>query len=302
MTHESEPIAEGGERLGHGVGARERAGRAGRLVAAPLQFGRDWLVRFVALQGFDRAVALAGQAFTALVPLLIVYSAIVSQRTGRDFADELVRVFGLKGAAASDLRRAFAPPTEVTSQVSALGAFLLITAALSFTRALQRLYQFAWDQPSLGLRAGKWGLIWLAAAVLLVTLRPIVLHSVHGALVVVLSLVFAATFWLVTPAVLLARRVAWRRLLPTALLTGFGMTALSICSAIWMPRSVAKSAQQFGVMGVAFAILGWLVAAGFVLVAGAACGAVIDKRLSSRKRRRAAALTRRGDAASPARG
>jgi membrane protein len=287
MTQESEPIADRDEPIGHGVAARVRAGVAGRLVAAPLQFGRDWILRFIELQGFDRAVALAGQAFTALVPLLIVYSAVVSQRTGRDFADELIHVFGLKGSAASDLKRAFAPPTEVTSQVSALGAFLLVTAALSFTRALQRLYQLAWNQPSLGLRAAKWGLIWLAAAVLLVTLRPIVLHEVHGALLAVLSLVFAAAFWLVTPAVLLGRRVRWHRLLPTALLTGFGMTALSICSAIWMPRSVAKSAQQFGVMGVAFALLSWLVGAGFVLVAGAACGAVIDERLRSRKRRRA---------------
>jgi membrane protein len=287
VTRESEPIVEGGERLGHGVAARQRAGRAGRLVTAPLQFGRDWLVRFIGLQGFDRAVALAGQAFTALIPLLIVYSAVVSQRTGRDFADELVHVFGLKGAAATDLRRAFAPPTEVTSQVSALGVFLLVTAALSFTRALQRLYQFAWDQPSLGWRAAKWGLIWLAAAAVLVTLRPIVLHAVHGALLVVLSLVFAAVFWLVTPVVLLAQRVSWHRLLPTALLTGFGMTALSICSAIWMPRSVAKSAQQFGVMGIAFALLSWLVGAGFVLVAAAAFGAVIDERLGSWKRRRA---------------
>jgi membrane protein len=285
MTQESEPIAEGGERLGHGVAARQRAGRAGRLVAAPLQFGRDWLVQFIGLQGFDRAVALAGQAFTALIPLLIVYSAVVSQRTGRDFADELVRAFGLKGAAAADLRRAFAPPTEVTSQVSAFGAFLLITAALSFTRALQRLYQFAWNQPSLGWRAAKWGLIWLAAAALLLTLRPVILEAVHGALLVGLSLVFAAAFWLLTPTVLLGRRVHWHRLLPTALVTGFGMTALSICSAIWMPRSVAKSAQQFGLMGVAFAILGWLVGAGFVLVAAAAFGAVVDERLRRRKRR-----------------
>jgi membrane protein len=287
MTQEIDPMAEGSERLGHGVAARERAGRAGRLIAAPLQFGRDWLVRFIALQGFDRAVALAGQAFTALVPLLIVYSALVSQKTGRDFSDELVHIFGLKGAAATDLRKAFAPPTEVTSQVSALGAFLLITAALSFTRALQRLYQFAFDQPSLGWRAAKWGLIWLAVAVALVTLRPAALHEVHGAVLVVLSLGFAAAFWLVTPAVLLARRIPWYRLLPTALLTGFGMTALSICSAIWMPRSVAKSAQQFGVMGVAFALLSWLVAAGFVLVAAAAFGAVVDERLEGRKRRRA---------------
>jgi membrane protein len=95
----------------------------------------------------------------------------------------------------------------------------------------------------------------------------------------VLSLGIAGVFWLVTPHVLLAGRVSWRRLVPTALITGFGMTVLSVCSAIWMPRSVAASAQQFGVMGVAFALLSWLAAAGGVLVAAAACGAVIDGRL-----------------------
>src|SRR3954464_16001097 len=122
MTHESEPIADRDEPIGHGVAARQRAGIAGRLVTAPLQFGRDWLVQFIGLQGFDRAVALAGQAVTAAIPLLIVYSAVVRQRHGRDLADELVRVFCLKGSTASDLERAFAPPTEALSQVNALMA------------------------------------------------------------------------------------------------------------------------------------------------------------------------------------
>jgi membrane protein len=258
---------------------RHRPGPLRRLIAATLQFGRDWLVRFLELQGFDRGVALAGQAFTALVPLLIVYSSVVSKATGRDFADELVRLFDLDGAAAEELRRAFAPPSEVTSEVSVLGAFLLVTAALSFTRALQRLYQLAWRQPSLGWRASKWGLIWLAVAAAIVTLRPTVLQSVHGVALLVISLAFADGFWLVTPAILLGRRVPWRRLLPTALLTGFGMTALSIASAIWMPHSVAASAQQFGLMGIAFALLSWLAAAGCVLVAAASCGAVIEERM-----------------------
>jgi membrane protein len=287
LARESDSVAHESEPLNPSVAARVRAGRAGRLVAAPLQFGRDWVVRFLAMQGFDRAVALAGQAFTALVPLLIVYSSVVSDATGSDFADQLIRAFDLSGSAAATMKQAFAPPAEVTNQVSALGAFLLITAALSFTRALQRLYQLAWNQPSLGWRATKWGLIWLALAAVLVTLRPTVLDSLQGAALLVLSLGIAALFWLVTPAVLLGRRVPWRRLLPTALLTGFGMTALSICSAIWMPRSVASSAQQFGVMGVAFALLSWLVGAGVVLVAAASCGAVIDERLHGASRRAA---------------
>jgi membrane protein len=285
MSGETAPErAERAEPAQRGAPAHARPRAIRRFVAATLQFGRDWLVRFLELQGFDRGVALAGQAFTALVPLLIVYSAVVSKRTGRDFADGLVRLFDLHGTAAAELHKAFAPAGEVTSDVSALGAFLLITAALSFTRALQRLYQLAWDQPSLGWRASKWGLIWLAAAAALVTLRPMILHSVHGLTLLVLSVGFADLFWLVTPGVLLGRRIGWQRLLPTALLTGFGMTALSIASAIWMPHSVATSAQQFGVMGIAFALLSWLAAAGCVLVAAAACGVVIDGRLQRGKR------------------
>jgi membrane protein len=260
-----------------------RASLASRLVAYPLQFGRDWAVRFVELQGFDRAVALAGQAFTALIPLLIVYTSLVSRATGRDFADELVRVFGLSGSAATDLRHAFAPAGEVQSEVSSFGTLLLVVSALSFARALQRLYQLAWDQPSLGLKAAKWGLIWLMLVIAVVTLRPLIVSGVGDLVRLILSLAIAGVAWLLTPFVLLGRRVAWRRLVPTALLTGFGMTALAACSAVWMPRTIATSAAQFGVIGVAFAMLSWLVGAGVVLVLAAAGGAVIETRWRGRR-------------------
>src|SRR5690348_7917271 len=100
-----------------------------RLIGAPLRFIRDWLAEFIALQGFDRAVALAGQAFTALIPLLIVYSAIVSKQSGRDFADQVVDTFDLTGAAAATVRQAFAPATSVESSVSVLGVFILVFSA-----------------------------------------------------------------------------------------------------------------------------------------------------------------------------
>lgn len=261
---------------------RARAMMAWRIVAAPLQFARDWLVGFVELQGFDRAVALAGQAFTALIPLLIVYTAIVSNATGDDFADEIISFLDLKAGAASAVREAFAPAGDVESQVSALGGLLLVVSALSFTRALQRLYQLAWDQPKLGLRATKWGLIWLVIAIVVVTVRPAVLGGLDGVALLVLSLAFAAGLWLVTPYVLLARRVSWRRLVPTALLTMVGMTALEIGSAIWLPHSMATSAKQFGLIGVAFALLSWLVGYGLVLVTASAGGVVIDEWLRRR--------------------
>jgi membrane protein len=253
-----------------------RAGR--RLLAGPLDVGRDAAVRFLQLQGIDRATALAGQAFTALIPLLIVYGAFVSTADGRDFADQLVRLFHLRGSTAASLHSALAPARTVENEVSTLGAVLLVFSSLSFTRALQRLYQLAWSQSSLGLWAAKWGLAWLAIVVAGLTVRPLVLGGLDGVPRLGLSLVMAAALWLVTPYVLLGLRIAWRRLLPSALLTAAGMTALEVSSAVWMPRTVATSARQFGVIGVAFALLSWLVAAGIVLVAAAAAGRAVDDR------------------------
>jgi len=256
-----------------------RLGPLERLIAGPLELGRNWLLRFVALQGFDRAVALAGRAFTALVPLLIVYSSVTSKATGRDFADQLVRIFDLKGSAAASMHQAFGGASDAGSQVSALGWGLLLVSALSFTRALQRLYQLCFDQPPLGLRAAKWGLIWLAIVIATVTVRPLVLRGLHDVPLLACSLAISAALWLATPYVLLARRIAWQRLVATALLTAVGMTGLELASAIWMPHTVASSAAQFGLIGVAFALLSWLVGAGMVLVVAAAGGAAIDDRL-----------------------
>jgi hypothetical protein len=40
---------------------------------------------------------------------------------------------------------------------------------------------------------------------------------------------------------------------------------VSVTPVIWFPRSVTASAEQFGTMGVAFALLSWLFAAACVL-------------------------------------
>jgi hypothetical protein len=166
-------------------------GVAQRLVAPPLRFVRDWLARFLELQGFDRAVALAGQAFTALVPLLIVYGAITSNASGRVFADQLISVPSASAAPRPRTcgRRSRLRPTSRAA--SAARGDLLVFSALSFTRALQRLYQLAWEQPSLGMRAAKWGLIWLVIAVVTMTMRPLVLGGLHRVVRVVLSIALA---------------------------------------------------------------------------------------------------------------
>jgi membrane protein len=273
------------------------------MIATAAHLAREWAERFIGIQGVDRAMALAAQAFSALIPLLIVYSAVVSRGEGRDFADELIDRFELSGAAAESVRQAFTSSQTVEDTVSLLGAVLLVISALSFARGMQRLYENAYGMPPLGMRNTGWGLAWLGLIGIYSSVRPFAAGLFDApAPQITVSLALAAIAWTATPYLLLGRRISWRVLMPGAALAAVGMTALAASSVIWFPRTLVASADQFGVMGVAFALLSWLVAAGFVLVIAATGGAVTSERLQGRwPHARRPASPGVGDDAAPAR-
>jgi membrane protein len=250
-----------------------------RLPAAPVRLGTAWFERLVAIQFVDRATALAGMAFTALIPLLIVYDAVVPQVDGRDFADGLIDRFDLKGVAAASVRQALAPPGDVQSSVSVLGVILVAISALTFARGLQRMYEQAFQvRPRGGLRGTPSTLMWLALIPAFVTVNEVAQAIADPLVTALLTGAFGAVEWTVTPFVLLGRRLPWQRLLPTGLITAVAVTILGIASIIWMPHAVSESADRYGVIGIAFALLSWLVGIGFVLVGSAAAGAVVAER------------------------
>ena len=248
------------------------------LPAAGVALAREWLRRLVDLQVVERSVSLGSYGFTALIPLLTVYGAVGSKLGAASFADRLVSRFELKGAAAESVRAAFAPPGEVANSLTVIGVLLLLASALTLTRGLQRLYQGAYGLPPLGIRGTPWGLLWLALIPVYLELRSLSAMVSDGLLSTVIALVLAAVAWTATPYVLLGRRLEWRLLLPGGLLTALAMTAVAVASIVYMPHSVGTSAERYGLIGVAFAMLGWLVGCGFVLVGTAAAGAVLVKR------------------------
>lgn len=237
---------------------------------------RRSLERFVELQGMDRSMALAGQAFAALMPLLIVVGA-ASPAAGDDLADSLIDRLELTGEAADTMHAAVAAPAEVYDSVSLTGVLLLVISALSFTRALQRLYVLAWRLPPLGMKGNKWGLAWLGAFSVFWCVQPGVVEIFDGAVALTITIASSSALWLFTPWILVGKAVPWRLLLPQALLTSVGLTTLAIVSAVYLPRAVASAAGQFGFIGVAFALLSWLFLVAFVLVAAAALGATIGQ-------------------------
>lgn len=249
--------------------------RMQRLVAPIQHFLLDWLRRIVAIAGVDRALAIGAQAFGALFPLLILYATLVPGEAG-DFGNTLIDRFDLSGSSAATVRNLFGATDDVTSDASAIGAVILIVSALSFTRALQRLYESAWGLEARGYWATGWGLLWLAGFVTYFS----VLSALNDAIDIpgwnlAVSLALGAILWLATPYLLLSRRISWHRLVPGALLTAAAMTAVSFAAAIYVPEMIESYADEFGTIGVAFALLSWLIGLSMALMASATGGAVI---------------------------
>jgi len=255
-------------------------------VAHTVVLGRECLRRAIQIEFVDRSVALASLAFTALVPLGVVTGSLLPSVGRRNLADSITDRFQLDADTAGLVHDLFAPPEDVRSATSAAGLLLLVVAALSFTRGLQRVYERSWQLPSLGVRGTPAGLKWLAGVVIFLAVfagtRAWLTDLVGPVLDIAVALVTSALIWLVTPHTLLSRRVAWTDLVPTAVLTSVCMTTLSIGSVLYMPGAIADSAKQYGQIGVTISLVSWLVAVGFVLVGCAAVGAVLAERIDGR--------------------
>jgi membrane protein len=242
-------------------------------VGDALIWSRGLVSRLISLEILDRALVVGAQAFGALIPLLIVVAGTGSD-DGASFADTLIKRFDLTGSTADAVRQTFGGGTGGTS-LTTIGIVIVIFSSLSFTRAMQRTFELTWDLPKRGMRATGWNLLWVAAFALYLTIFPVVRGWFHGFPYNLVSLCGTFALWSITPYLLLARRVPWRRLMPQAVLSAVGMTVLAGGLLIYMPRALESSASEFGAIGIAFTLLTMLWAGGFVLVTAAAVGAYI---------------------------
>lgn len=240
-----------------------------------LGFAKSCVENFAALEGVDRALALAAQAFSALFPVLILIAAIDPSGRSKDIGDTLIDRFELSGEGADAVRHAFAAPEAVKGSVTIISILFVIFSALAFARALQRLYEKAWKLESRGIKSTGWGLGWLA----IFSLYWAIVSALGDNSRPIVGLALAFALWLVTPYLLLERRIPWRTLIPQAMLTAIGIVGVGIWSTVYMERAISTSAEQFGVVGVSFALLTWLVAMSFAIVISAAIGKAIHEEL-----------------------
>jgi len=101
---------------------------------------------------------------------------------------------------------------------------------------------------------------------------------VRGVVTFAVPIVF---FWW-TMHFLLAGRVPWRELIRAAFLTSPYWLALAVFSSFYFSSAIISEHRLYGTIGVVFILLAWLVAIGAVIIFGAACGAVWQKRAAAR--------------------
>ena len=81
--------------------------------------------RFQKVVGFDRSIALASGALTAMIPLTIVASALSSQLGGKGTADRIIDRYDLTGGGAEAVRDIFSPPSGTSTSIGIIGFLFL---------------------------------------------------------------------------------------------------------------------------------------------------------------------------------
>ena len=260
---------------------RSRLARAGTQTAAELAerplvaLVLRSLQRYLAIDGTQRGLVLAGQAFSALIPLLIVLATLLSSNGGARLAESLNVRFRLSGNGADAVRTLFSQPPGAAQSVTFGSALLLVISGLSCARTMQRSYEAAWQLPPRGLRGtmgGAGALALLLTQLLLVSLLAGFLRQVPAGslLEFAVRVVSSSALWLALQHLLLGGRVAWRRLLPGAVAAGAGQQGVAALSTLWIPNVIENNATRYGAIGVSFALLSWLVVISIVLVVAAA--------------------------------
>jgi membrane protein len=236
--------------------------------------------RLLEIEFIDRSVALAGKAFVSFFPLVIVVAAFMPESIRSSMIADVTVRLGLRGDALTLARGAFASSDDVREATGVLGLVLTIFFASSFTTALQRVYFHAWRRPRHGGAAVYWrGLVCLGAVLVATAVLGGLGDDLDGSLQVGLFAIAAAVatsgLWWFSAWFLLLGEVRARVLVPTGVITGVATAVYAASATIWMPEVVTSNEEQFGVFGVALALITWFSGAAICILVGACAGVVL---------------------------
>jgi uncharacterized BrkB/YihY/UPF0761 family membrane protein len=244
--------------------------------------------RFQKVAGFDRAIALASSALTATIPLTIVASTIASELGGESTAERIIDRYELTGGGAEAVRDVFASPSGTSTAIGVVGVFFLMIAVLSFTRAVQRLFEQTWELSPMSVRNTLNGLLWIGGLTAYLALSGVI-HAAVGRSVLELSAALlaaplSAVFLVWSGQVLSAKRIERKALVPFGLVGAALLALYSVGATVYVPHLFSTFATRYGVIGAVFAMISALFCVMVVLVGSAAAGREVDDELGRIRR------------------
>jgi uncharacterized BrkB/YihY/UPF0761 family membrane protein len=234
------------------------------------------LNRFQLVAGFDRAMALASSALTALIPLAVLAGAVLPHVQAEGAAQWLIDRYALTGGGAEAVKDALAPSTVTNTDIGLIGAVLLVIAILSFARAVQRLFERTWELPPLSVRNSFNDLLWVAGLMVYLVISGVAHREIGGSRVQVganlLLTPVTAIFLAWSGRVLSAKRIELRSLAPFAIVASLTLAVYFAGAAVYVPHLFSSYAGRYGAIGAVFAMISALFGFMVALVASAALG------------------------------
>ncbi|WP_370102847.1 hypothetical protein [Streptacidiphilus sp. MAP12-20] len=231
--------------------------------------------RFQRIVAFDRAMALASTALTAMIALAILLGPLLGYVGQQDTASRIVARYGLTGGGADAVQQIFSADEQTSTNL--LGVPFLLISVLSFTRAGQRFFEQTWELKPLGVRNTANGLLWIAALAVYLTgatwIRAVTGRS--GSLDATsawLTAPLSCAFLLLTGLLLTNRRLSWRDLLPFAVAAAMAEAAYSMGATAYLPVYFSTSASRYGPVGAVFAMISTLFVVMLITVGAGALG------------------------------
>jgi membrane protein len=242
---------------------------------------QGFLVRLKALDFADQAMLFGAGLLVSLLPFVILLSAFASQRVDDDIALRL----GLDRRAAGILDHLFTSAPATLTAATATSLVFLVFGMFAVAGSLQQIYGKVFRQDHRGIRDLGRLLTWiivLGVAVVAesVAERPVSAVAAGGWLAPLVTIGIMTPFFWWTMHFLLDGRVAWRTLLPSAVMTGVLYGGLGVFSKFYFSATIISDSRTYGTIGAIFGIMTWFIAIGAVIILGAVAGAVWEERNS----------------------
>jgi len=243
---------------------------------------QDLIRALGAIEFGDRIILFGAALLLSVLPLIILLSALASQRVD----DDIARHLGLGGQGTRILEGLFR-----TSNVSFnFGIFVSLVLSLAGTiavaRSVQVIYEGTFEEThARGVENLLRCFVWVAGLAGLLIIDGEIsgpLRNGPGGPVTLglVDFVLLTLFFWWSIHFLLAGREPWTRVAASAVATAIFWMGLGVFASFYLSSTLVSDSRLYGKIGVVFTLVTWFIAIGAVITLGAVAGVVWEGRRS----------------------